>query len=36
LDPRMIKFSSVKMGDGKLESLSRVGSEIPWAEREIR
>jgi small subunit ribosomal protein S6 len=36
LDPRMIKFSSVKLGDGKLESLSKVGAKIPWAEREMR
>jgi small subunit ribosomal protein S6 len=34
LDPRMIKFSSVKLGDGTLESLSKIGGEIPWAERE--
>jgi len=34
LDPRMIKFSSVKLGDGKLQTLSKIGSEIPWAERE--
>lgn len=36
LDPRMIKFSSVKLGDGKLESLSKVGVKIPWAQREVR
>jgi len=34
LDPRMIKFSSVKLGDGTLESLSKIGGKIPWAERE--
>jgi small subunit ribosomal protein S6 len=34
LDPRMIKFSSVKLGDGTLESLSKIGGEIPWGERE--
>ena len=34
LDPRMIKFSSVKLGDGTLESLSKIGGRIPWAERE--
>jgi len=33
LDPRMIKFSSVKLGDGTLESLSKIGWNIPWAER---
>lgn len=36
LDPRMIKFSSVKLGDGTLESISKVGSKIPWSEREAR
>jgi small subunit ribosomal protein S6 len=36
LDPRMIKFSSVKLGDGTLESLSKFGAKIPWAERETR
>jgi small subunit ribosomal protein S6 len=36
LDPRMIKFSSVKMGNGKLESISNIGAKIPWAEREMR
>ncbi|KAI9733183.1 MAG: hypothetical protein M1818_007301 [Claussenomyces sp. TS43310] len=36
LDPRMIKFSSVKLGDGKLESISKYGSKIPWLERESR
>jgi small subunit ribosomal protein S6 len=36
LDPRMIKFSSVKLGDGTLESLSKVSAKIPWAEREMR
>lgn len=34
LDPRMIKFSSVKMGDGTLESLSKIGGTIPWETRE--
>ena len=34
LDPRMIKFSSVKLGDGKLESTSRIGGSIPWEQRE--
>lgn len=34
LDPRMIKFSSVKMGDGTLESIGRIGGEVPWKTRE--
>lgn len=34
LDPRMIKFSSVKLGNGTLESLSRIGGNIPWSEKE--
>jgi small subunit ribosomal protein S6 len=34
LDPRMIKFSSVKLGDGKLETLSKIPGKIPWAEKE--
>ncbi|EKD19850.1 mitochondrial 37S ribosomal protein bS6m [Drepanopeziza brunnea f. sp. 'multigermtubi'] len=34
LDPRMIKFGSVKLGDGTLEKLSRIGGEIPWDKRE--
>ncbi|KAG4441271.1 hypothetical protein IFR05_003262 [Cadophora sp. M221] len=34
LDPRMIKFSSVKLGDGTLEKTSRIGGTIPWKERE--
>jgi small subunit ribosomal protein S6 len=34
LDPRMIKFSSVKLGDGTLESLSKIGGQIPWDTRE--
>jgi small subunit ribosomal protein S6 len=34
LDPRMIKFSSVKLGDGKLESVCKVGAKVAWAERE--
>ncbi|KAF8852607.1 37S ribosomal protein-like protein Mrp17 [Acephala macrosclerotiorum] len=32
LDPRMIKFSTVKLGDGTLESISKLGSSIPWKE----
>ena len=34
LDPRMIKFSSVKLGNGKLETLSKIGGMIPWGTRE--
>lgn len=34
LDPRMIKFSSVKLGDGTLESVSKIGGKIPWGTRE--
>jgi len=34
LDPRMIKFSSVKLGDGTLESISRIGGKIPWTREE--
>ncbi|KAI9051463.1 hypothetical protein LZ554_004509 [Drepanopeziza brunnea f. sp. 'monogermtubi'] len=34
LDPRMIKFGSVKLGDGTLGKLSRIGGEIPWDKRE--
>ncbi len=29
LDPRMIRTSSVKLGDGKLETLSKFGK-VPW------
>jgi len=32
LDPRMIKFSSVKLGDGTLASISKLGGEIVWRE----
>lgn len=31
LDPRMIKFSTVKLGDGKLESISKISGNIPWS-----
>jgi len=31
LDPRMIKFSTVKLGDGKLESISNISGKIPWS-----
>ncbi|TVY29412.1 37S ribosomal protein, mitochondrial [Lachnellula hyalina] len=34
LDPRMIKFSSVKLGDGTLESLSRISGNVEWKNRE--
>ena len=30
LDPRMIRHSSVRLGDGKLESSSRVGPGVGW------
>jgi small subunit ribosomal protein S6 len=30
LDPRMIRHSSVKLGDGKLETMSRMGA-IDWS-----
>lgn len=33
LDPRMIKFSSIKLGDGKLESICKIGGKVAWAER---
>lgn len=29
LDPRMIRTSSVKLGDGRLETLSKFGK-VPW------
>ncbi|KUJ22042.1 37S ribosomal protein-like protein Mrp17 [Mollisia scopiformis] len=32
LDPRMIKFSTVKLGDGTLSSLSKLGGDIIWRE----
>ncbi len=34
LDPRMIKFGCVKLGDGKLESIVNVSGQIPWGERD--
>ncbi|CAD6506212.1 BgTH12-07139 [Blumeria graminis f. sp. triticale] len=34
LDPRMIKFSSIKLGDGTLEKSSKIGGMIPWLQRE--
>lgn len=30
----MIKFSSVKMGDGKLDTIGRIGGDVPWKTRE--
>jgi small subunit ribosomal protein S6 len=30
LDPRMIKFSSVKLGDGTLESISKISGNMSW------
>ncbi|RKF59512.1 37S ribosomal protein MRP17, mitochondrial [Erysiphe neolycopersici] len=34
LDPRMIRFSSVKLGDGTLVKSSRIGSSVPWLTAE--
>ncbi|KAK7728365.1 mitochondrial ribosomal small subunit component [Diaporthe eres] len=34
LDPRVIRSTSVKLGDGKLESLSRFG-QISWANSAL-
>jgi len=34
LDPRMIKFSTVKLGDGTLESISKISGDIPWSSAE--
>ncbi|CAG8980683.1 hypothetical protein HYALB_00007175 [Hymenoscyphus albidus] len=34
LDPRMIKFTNVKLGDGTLESISKIGGNVAWKERE--
>lgn len=36
LDPRMIKFSTVKLGDGKLESISKISGKIPWSPTDDR
>ncbi|KAI1249997.1 hypothetical protein MGN70_008448 [Eutypa lata] len=30
LDPRMIRHTSVRLGDGKLEGMSRVGPGVEW------
>ena len=30
LDPRMIRSSSVRLGDNKLQSMSRVGPGVEW------
>lgn len=35
LDPRMIKFSTVKLGDGTLASLSKLGGDILWREGKL-
>ncbi|EPE29536.1 Ribosomal protein S6 [Glarea lozoyensis ATCC 20868] len=34
LDPRMIKFTSVKLGDGTLAALSKVSGDVKWDRRE--
>jgi small subunit ribosomal protein S6 len=34
LDPRMIKFSNVKLGDGTLERISRISGNVEWKDRE--
>ncbi|KAG9248926.1 37S ribosomal protein-like protein Mrp17 [Calycina marina] len=34
LDPRMIKFSTVKLGVGTLESLSRIGGSMAWSKQD--
>lgn len=34
LDPRMIKFSSVKLGDGTLESIAKIGGTQPWSTED--
>jgi len=39
LDPRMIRFSSVKLGDGTLDGkagIGRIGGGVGWSEREER
>ena len=33
LDPRMVRLAGVKLGDGKLETLSKFG-DIPWKSFE--
>lgn len=35
LDPRMIKFSNVKIGDGTLASSARAGTGAAWGKREM-
>ena len=30
LDPRMIKFSTVKLGNGTLESISKIDGAMQW------
>ena len=34
LDPRMIKFTSVRLGDGTLESIGKIAGNVKWGERE--
>ncbi|KAH8902937.1 hypothetical protein BR93DRAFT_919556 [Coniochaeta sp. PMI_546] len=34
LDPRVVRSTSVKLGDGKLERLSKFGS-IEWSKKEV-
>jgi small subunit ribosomal protein S6 len=36
LDPRMIKFSTVKLGNGTLESISNISGKIPWSDSDQR
>jgi len=35
LDPRMIKFSTVKLGNGTLESISKISGSMHWNTNEI-
>lgn len=34
LDPRMIRFSTVKVGDGTLRGSAKAGKGARWGERE--
>jgi small subunit ribosomal protein S6 len=34
LDPRMIKFASVKLGDGTLESVAKIPGNVSWTALE--
>jgi len=36
LDPRMIKFSSVKLGDGKLQSISKISGKWAWNDSDSK